>query len=103
LKLLLAHAAFPCYADTWTIIRKKKNICVDLSAAAYVGEKITRDVVDYLGADRCFYGTDGPFGPHAADGKFDYGYLKRRLEKLFPSEKMRKSLLGENFAKFAGI
>lgn len=103
LKLLLAHAAFPCYADTWTIIRKKKNICVDLSATAYVGEKITRDVVDSLGADRCFYGTDGPFGPHAADGKFDYGYLKRRLEKLFPSEKMRKALLGENFAKFAGI
>jgi uncharacterized protein len=103
LKLHLAHAAFPCYADTWKIIRDKKNICVDLSATAYVGEKITRDVVDYLGADRCFFGTDGPYGPHATDGKFDYGYLKRRIEKLFPSAKTRQSILGENFAKFAGI
>ncbi|MGD0279132.1 MAG: amidohydrolase family protein [Smithella sp.] len=103
LKLLLAHAAFPCYSDTWKIIKEKKNICVDLSATAYVGKKITRDVVDYLGVDRCFYGTDGPFGPLAADEKFDYGYLKRRIEKLFLSENTQKLLLGENFARFAGI
>jgi predicted TIM-barrel fold metal-dependent hydrolase len=103
LKLLLAHAAFPCYSDIWKIIRERKNVYVDLSATAYVGEKIARDVVDYLGAGRCFYGTDGPYGPHTADGKFDYGYLKRRIEKLFPEEKTRKLLLGENFAKFAGI
>jgi len=29
--------------------------------------------------------------------------LKRRIERLFPAEKTRKLLLGENFAKFAGI
>jgi predicted TIM-barrel fold metal-dependent hydrolase len=103
LKLLLAHAAFPCYSDTWKIIRDRKNVFVDLSATAYVGEKIASDVVAYLGVDRCFFGTDGPYGPHTADGKFDYGYLKRRLERLFPAEKTRKLLLGENFAKFAGI
>jgi predicted TIM-barrel fold metal-dependent hydrolase len=103
LKLILAHAAFPSYADTWKIIRDKKNVYVDLSAAAYVGERITRDVVGYLGADRCFFGTDGPYGPHAADGKYDYGFIKRRIEKLFPDDKTRRLLFGENFIKMAGI
>lgn len=102
LKLILAHAAFPSYADTWKIIRDKKNVYVDLSATAYVGEKITSDVVLYLGVDRCLFGTDGPYGPHTADGKYDYGFIKRRIEKLFSDEQTRKLLLGENFANLAG-
>jgi uncharacterized protein len=103
LKLLLAHAAFPCYADSWKIIRDRKNICVDLSAAVYVGETIARDVVEYLGVDRCLYGTDGPFGHNGADGLFDYGFLRRRIDTLFPDEITRKKLLGENFARLAGL
>lgn len=103
LRLLLAHAAFPFYADTWRIIKERKNICVDLSATAYVGETIARDAVTFLGADRCFFGTDGPYGPCTPDEKFDYGYLKRRIERLFPEEKMRKKLLGENFIQFVGL
>ena len=43
-----------------------------------------------------------PFGFPAADGKFDYGLLKRRIERLFPDPGMRL-LLGENFAALAGI
>ena len=103
LKLILAHAAFPGYFDTWKLIRERKNVCVDLSSTIYVGEKIARDVVAYLGEDRCFFGTDGPYGPHAADGKYDYGYLKRRIAKLFSADKTRQLLLGESFAQFAAI
>jgi hypothetical protein len=44
-----------------------------------------------------------PYGPHAADGKYDYGFIKRRIEKLFPDEKTRKRLLEDNFAKIAAI
>jgi predicted TIM-barrel fold metal-dependent hydrolase len=103
LRLILAHAAFPSYGDTWKIIRDKKNVVVDLSATAYVGERITRDAVAYLGVQRCLFGTDGPYGPHAADGKYDYGFIKRRIEKLFPDGRTRELLLGENFTKVAGI
>ena len=103
LKLILAHAAFPCYSDSWKIIRDRPSIYVDLSAVAYVGEKIMKDVVAYLGAERCFFGTDGPYGPLAADGKYDYQYIKRRIERVFPAEKTRKMILGENFARIAGI
>jgi predicted TIM-barrel fold metal-dependent hydrolase len=103
LNLILAHAGFPAYADTWKTIRARKNIFVDLSQTTFVGEKMTRDVVEYLGAELCLYGTDGPYGPLADDGMYDYGLIKRRIERLFPDEKARRLILGENFARIAGM
>ncbi len=103
LKLILAHAGFPCYNDTWKTIRENRNIRVDLSATAYVDGDITRRVVDYLGVDRCFFGTDGPYGHHEADGTFDNGFIKRRIEALFPDSGVRARILGANFMEFAGL
>ncbi len=103
LKLILAHTGFPLYSDTWRAIRNKKNVFVDLSQSTYVGEKTMLDAVEYLGVERCLYGTDGPFGFHGVDGKFDYGFIKKRIERLFPDKGVQKRLLGENFAEIAGI
>ena len=47
--------------------------------------------------DRCLFGTDGPYGAVDQDQLFDNGKIKRRLESLFPNEKDRQRLLGENF------
>ncbi len=102
-KLILAHAGFPYYWETWKKIREYKNIYVDLSQTSYVGEKITKDVVEFLGVERCLFGTDGPFGFHGKDGKYDYGFIKRRIEKLFPDSSIRKRLLGENFLEVAVV
>jgi predicted TIM-barrel fold metal-dependent hydrolase len=103
LKLILAHAGFPVYRETWEKIKDKKNVYVDLSQTTYEGESITRQVVEYLGVDRCLFGTDGPFGFHASDGKFDYGFIKRRIERLFHDKGVQRRLLGENFAEIASI
>jgi len=103
LKLILAHTGFPLYSKTWKAIRDRKNIFVDLSQTTYVGEKTTLQAVKYLGVERCLFGTDGPFGFHGKDGKFDYGFIKRRIERLFPDEGVQRRLLGENFAGLAGI
>lgn len=103
LKLILAHAGFPYYAVTWRQIKEYKNIYVDISQTSYVGDKITKEVVEFLGVERCLFGTDGPFGFHAEDGKYDYGYIKRRIEKLFSDSGIRKRLLGENFREVAQI
>ncbi len=103
LKIILAHTGFPCYSDTWKEIKDNKNIMVDLAARAYVDSKITHQVVEYLGEDRVLFGTDGPYGHKGEDGKFDYGYIKRRIEELFPDPGVQKMLLGENFANFAGL
>lgn len=96
LKLILAHTGFPGYSHTWEAIRNRSNIWVDVSADAYVNEACTRGAVERLGADRCLFGTDGPYGREAEDGFFDNGYIKRRLEELFPDEATRKKMLGEN-------
>jgi len=103
LKLILAHAGFPCYSDTWKEIKGYENIMVDLSARAYVDRKITRQVVETLGVDRVVFGTDGPYGYNGEDGKFEYGYIKKRIEELFPDQRDQKKILGENFIHFAGF
>ncbi len=103
LKLILAHAGFPFYRDIWPKIADYRNVWVDLSQTSYVNEKITRQVVDFLGPDRCLYGTDGPFGFHDAADTFDMTYIKRRIEMLFSDKRIQQKLLGGSFAACAGL
>jgi predicted TIM-barrel fold metal-dependent hydrolase len=103
LKIILAHAGFPCYSDTWKIIKNRKNIVVDLSATAYVDEKIMADVSSWLGIERCLFGTDGPFGSHNDHIGFDMGLIKRRIEKVFPDKGHQRMILGENFMNITNL
>lgn len=97
LKLILAHAGFPLYGDTWEAIRATK-IRVDLSQTSYLDDGITRAVVAALGPERCLFGTDGPYGRADAQGRYDYGLIKRRIERLFPDRSVQGTLLGHNFS-----
>jgi len=103
LKLILAHTGFPEYGDTWRAVKGRKNVFLDLSQTSYVSEKATIESVAYLGPERLFFGTDGPYGFHDAAGRYDYGFIKRRIERVFPDEGVRRRLLGENFAEICGI
>ncbi len=103
LKLIIAHAGFPGYSETLRQIKPHRNATVDLSQTSYVGEEATRRAVEVLGCERCLYGTDGPYGFRNAHGAFDYGFLKSRLERLFPDPGVRRRLMGDNFAELAGI
>lgn len=102
LKLVLAHAGFPGYSDTWQQVKNNKNVYFDLSADAYMNAKTTKNVVDCVGVKRCLFGTDGPYGHHAEDGLFDNGFIKRRIETLFPSKKEQDKLMGDNFSSLVG-
>lgn len=103
LKIILAHAGFPCYADTWRAVKADRNIMVDFSSNHYVGVKTMKDAAGYLGAERCIFGTDGPFGRRLPDGTMDYGLIKRRIERLFPDSGVQRLILGENFLRFTGM
>jgi predicted TIM-barrel fold metal-dependent hydrolase len=103
LKLVLAHAGFPLYADTWKKIRNNKNVYVDLSQSIYLNAHTTRQAVENLGAERVLFGTDGPYGVHGDDDLFDYAFLKRRIEGLFPDKATQKKILGENFMEIAAL
>jgi predicted TIM-barrel fold metal-dependent hydrolase len=76
LSLVIAHAGFPEYGDTLRRIKSWKSIYVGLSQTSYVSSAATRRAVEILGVERCLYGTDGPYGYRAADGKFDFGFIK---------------------------
>lgn len=103
LKMILAHAGFPYFSDTWKRIKNDSKIFIDLSASSYVSTGTIRDAVSFLGPERCIFGTDGPFGRKGVDGTMDYGLIKRRIEYLFPDEGIRKRILGENFIELAGL
>ncbi|MBU1172500.1 MAG: amidohydrolase family protein [Proteobacteria bacterium] len=102
LKIILAHTAFPCYSDTWKLIKERKNISVDFSATAYVDPSIMKKASDYLGIERCIYGSDGPFGSHGPHGHFDLCVIKKQIEDLFQDPGKRKRILGENFMECIG-
>jgi predicted TIM-barrel fold metal-dependent hydrolase len=40
LKLLLAHAGFPLYSETWNKIKRYKNVYIDLSQTSYLNDRI---------------------------------------------------------------
>ncbi|MGP8153891.1 MAG: amidohydrolase family protein [Smithella sp.] len=103
LKLILAHAGFPEYADTWRRIKPLRNVYMDLSQTSYTSESATRKAVYFLGVDRLFFGTDGPYGFHGTDHQYDYGFIKRRIEGMFPDTKIRERLLGGSFADVVGL
>ena len=97
LKMVLAHAGFPLYAETRDRIRPYRNVYVDLSQTSYLDERMTREAIDDLGVERCLFGTDGPYGRHGADDLFDYSFIQRRIERLFPDKGILERLLGLNF------
>jgi predicted TIM-barrel fold metal-dependent hydrolase len=100
LELILAHAAFPEYKDTWRVIRDSPNVFVDLSQTSYVGRRILRDVVGALGPDRCLYGTDGPYGLLPP---YEYGEIKNRIESAIADPGARRRILGQNMSDLAGL
>ncbi len=103
LRLILAHTGFPAYSDTWRDVLRMNNVYLDVSQTSYVSEKATREAVAYLGPERLLFGTDGPYGFHDRQGRYDYGFIKRRIERLFPDDGVRGRLLGGTFAELTGI
>ena len=103
LKLILAHAGFPLYSNTWEKIKDNRNVYVDLSQTSYLNEHTTKEAVEYLGVKRCLFGTDGPYGVHGEDDLFDYSFLKERIEGLFPDKEIQNRIFGENFRELTNL
>ncbi len=102
-KIILAHAAFPFYKDYWDKIRKNKNLYVDLSQTSYVNERTIGQAVQSLGAEKCLFGTDGPFGIQKKDGSLDYGLIQKRIQRQVTDPSLQKRVLGENFRELTGV
>lgn len=103
LRLILAHAGFPEYRRTWEKVIRYHDVCLDLSQTSYTSLRATRGAFRALGPERLLFGTDGPYGFHGPDGRYDYGYIKKRIERLFPDTDVRRMILGVNFSRVAGL
>lgn len=91
LKIIYAHAAVPRYREVWQYAKHKENIFVDLSSSIYMYDKILVGVIKVLGAEKCLYGTDGPYGNATQKRMLD------RIFRLSLSDHQQEKILRRNF------
>ena len=96
LKVLYAHAGIPYYQKLWAYIKDKDNVYIDVSSP-YLNQDLMRKAVDFLGADKCLYGTDGPYGHQSPGGDYDYGLIKGWVEALPLSDQEFEKVFNTNF------
>lgn len=96
LTVISAHAGFPFYDDLWAYRGEHPNLYVDLSSP-YIDEALARAAVRAMGPERCLYGTDAPYGFHEEDGSYDYGEIKRWVERMPVSSAAQQQIFGDNF------
>ncbi|NPV59629.1 MAG: amidohydrolase family protein [Actinobacteria bacterium] len=100
LKVLYAHAGIPYFAKLWSYARDMKNVFIDLSSP-YLDQELVRRAVEFLGAEKCLYGTDGPYGQQKPGEDYDYGMIKGWVERLPLRERDLERVLAENFLGIA--
>lgn len=98
LVVIAAHAGFPFYRDLWAHARSCPNLHVDLSSP-YIDERLARAAVAAMGPERCLYGTDAPYGFHAEDGSYDYGAIRRWVERMPVTSAERDAMFSGNFLR----
>ena len=96
LKVLYAHAGIPYFQKLWAYIKDKDNVYVDVSSP-YLNQDLMGKAVDFLGADKCLYGTDGPYGQQNPGGDYNYGLIKGWVEALPLSDQEFEKVFNMNF------
>jgi predicted TIM-barrel fold metal-dependent hydrolase len=96
LKLVYAHAGIPWYRTLWEDMSRRDNVFVDLSSP-YLDRRLRYQALSALGASRCLYGTDGPYGYPGSDGGYDHGAILRQIERSGLSASDLDKVLGGNF------
>jgi predicted TIM-barrel fold metal-dependent hydrolase len=99
LKVIYAHAGIPFYSKMWSFVKENKDVYVDLSSIPYMTKRIMGAAIDSLGAEKCLYGSDGPYGGQAEGEDYDYGWIKDRLEELPLSDSQFEMIFSENFER----
>ena len=97
LKILFAHAGVPFFQELWDFARGKENLYVDLSSPAYVDRRIMLGAVRALGAEKCLFGSDGPYCG------VDHAKMVQTTLGLPLSAKEHEQILCQNFLDLVGI
>ena len=107
LKIIYLHAGVPFFRELWSYAKSKPNIFFDLSSP-YIDDTIIREAISFLGADKCLYGTDSPYGYNGSGEDYDYGLIKGWIENMplfydgkekIISDKDKEKILRNNFER----
>jgi len=96
LTVVYAHAGIPYEAAVCDLARARKNVFVDISSPGYVDLAIATSAIRRAGADKCLFGTDGPYFHHAG-GRMSFRYHRDLLAKLQLPAADRERVARENF------
>lgn len=91
LKIVYAHAGVPFFREVWAVAQERDQVFVDLSNPLYVGEQVRLEAIKALGAERCLYGTDGPYA-HASQSR-----MLQAIGCLPLADREKERILGRNF------
>ncbi len=101
LKIVYLHAGVPFFSEVWDFADEHSNVFFDLSSP-YNDNAIVKDAVNTLGAKRCLYGTDGPYGYQNQGEDYDFGLIKGWIENLPISTEDKEKILKKNFEGLIG-
>lgn len=101
LRVLYAHAGVPYAPAICAFAREAKNVYVDLSSPGYVDARIAKASLRLAGANKCLFGSDGPYFHHHAD-RLDYGPALATFEGLGLSDADRARVAHDNFLELVG-
>lgn len=96
LRILYAHALIPWYRRAWEDVKRCENVLVDLSSP-YLDKALRHAALRELGASRCVYGSDGPYGYPGPDGRYDHGAILQQIERYSLTAPDLDRVLGGNF------
>ena len=102
LKIIYAHAGIPFFRNLWDYAQEKGNIYVDLSCSL-LDKAISLGAVKALGANKCLYGSDSPYGYPGTDGSHDYSRVLDTILQMPISDADKDKILGGNFREIVGI
>jgi predicted TIM-barrel fold metal-dependent hydrolase len=97
LRVLYAHAGVPFYREVWDYAKSSDNVFLDLSSPAYVDQSMRLEIINTVGADKCLYGTDGPYDCP------DHGRILEEIRQLPLSDAEKERILGGNFVELANL
>jgi uncharacterized protein len=80
LRMVFAHAGIPHFQRMWHDIAADPRLFLDVSSP-YLDEKLVREAVRAVGAQRVLYGTDAPYGFAGEDG-YDYSAILGWVQRL---------------------
>jgi predicted TIM-barrel fold metal-dependent hydrolase len=96
LKIIYAHAGVPFYKEIWDYAKKQDHVYVDLSNPVYVDAGILPKVIQELGAEKCLFGTDGPYA------NATLAMMWQRIDALPLSDRAKEQILGGNCRELFG-